>query len=198
METKTYLIVIMILLIAGEPIVQHLLKKKYRRQIDACFSAHQWEALEELLNKKIVRFLFSPFDLEYVRLNAGMAQGNRKRIDDQFDLLLRMRLNEQQKSIICLNGFNYYLTENDRKKTSRFYRLVNELKDEQIKRSVRISYDIFVEKGYRYLDEVLASYATCSAEEKYVHEYLLSEMYRNQGDEEQALHFEQLSKAHGR
>ena len=115
METKTYLIVIMILLIAGEPIVQHLLKKKYRRQIDACFSAHQWEALEELLNKKIVRFLFSPFDLEYVRLNAGMAQGNRKRIDDQFDLLLRMRLNERQKSIVCLNGFNYYLAENDRK-----------------------------------------------------------------------------------
>lgn len=136
-----------------------------------------------------------PFHLEYVKLNEAMIRNQKEQIEKQFKRLLK-QLTEKQKQIVYMNGFNYYLSENDEKKTKQFYRLVNTLKEEEIKQSTRISYDIFHEKGYKYLDEVLENYKQCDDEEKYVNEFLLSVMYKNKGDHEKAAYYEELSKQH--
>lgn len=195
METKV-LILIMFLLIVGEPIAQYFLKKYYQNKVFICFKTQDYEGLEKILNNKIVRFVFLPFNVEYCRLNEALLANNKKMINKQFDILLEMKLNEHQKEDVYLNGFNYYLSEEDNKKIQKFYKLSRSLKNEDLKKSISISYNIFVEKGYDYLDEILQTYEQCEEKEKYINEYLLSVMYRNKGDCEKAKHFETLAKTH--
>ena len=97
METKV-LVIIMVLLIVGEPIVQFVLKKYYQNKIFICFKKHNYEKLEKILNNRIVKFVFLPFNVEYCRLNeAALASNNKKMINKQFDILLEMKLNEHQR-----------------------------------------------------------------------------------------------------
>ena len=179
------LVAFMILLIVGQPVAQFLLKKRYQNKIYACFKYRDYEGLENILNNKTVKFTFTPFNIEYCRLK-------------QFDVLLDMKLNEHQKQDVCLNGFNYYLSVNDQKRTDKFYKLSKSLKNEEIKKNIDISYNILFEKGYTYLDDILQLYENCTEEEKYINEYLLSIMYKNKGDYERSKHFEELAKAHER
>ena len=195
METKV-LVIIMVLLIVGEPIVQFVLKKYYQNKIFICFKKHNYEELEKILNNRIVKFVFLPFNVEYCRLNEALASNNKKMINKQFDILLEMKLNEHQKEDVYLSGFNYYLSEENNKKIQKFYKLSRSLKNEDLKKSISISYNIFVEKGYNYLDEILQTYERCEEKEKYINEYLLSVMYQNKGDCEKAKLFEALAKAH--
>ena len=160
------------------------------------FANQAFDELDRLLDRTIVKFVFMPFHLEYVKLNEAMIRGRKEQIERQFKRLLKLKLTEKQKQIVYVNGFNYYLSENDGKKVKQFYRLVNTLKEEEIIQSTRISYDIFHEKGYTYLDEVLENYKHCADEEKYVNEFLLSVMYKNKGDHEKAAYYEELSKKH--
>ena len=107
-----------------------------------------------------------------------------------------MKLNEVQKQDVCLNGFNYYLSENNKKRVEIFYNLSKELKNKVVKNSICISYDILCKDGYKYLDEILEVYKNCSDEEKYINEFLLSIMYKNKGDLEKSSYFEQLANQH--
>lgn len=190
------LIIIMIFLIVGETAIQYLLKRYYRKKILACLSEEAFDGVDRILNKNIVKFIFTPFNLEYCKLNEAFLQKNKKKIDCQFDALLKMKLNEVQKQDVCLNGFNYYLSENNKKRVEIFYNLSKELKNEVVKNNICISYDILCKDGYKYLDEILEVYKNCSDEEKYINEFLLSIMYKNKGDLEKSSYFEQLANQH--
>ncbi len=192
------LVAFMILLIVGQPVAQFLLKKRYQNKIYACFKHRDYEGLENILNNKTVKFTFTPFNIEYCRLNGAIMRDDKKAVNRQFDVLLDMKLNEHQKQDVCLNGFNYYLSVNDQKRTDKFYKLSKSLKNEEIKKNIDISYNILFEKGYTYLDDILKLYENCAEEEKYINEYLLSIMYKNKGDHERSKHFEELAKAHER
>lgn len=190
------LVIFMVLLIVGQPVAQFLLKKSYQNKIYACFKSRDYERLEKILNRKIVKLVFLPFNIEYCRLNEAMMRNNKKMIDSQFDILLAMKLNERQKQDVYLNGFNYYLSTNDRKRIENFHKLSKTLKNEEIKKNIEMSYNILMEKGYKYLDEVLRIYEHCADEAKYINEYLLSVMYTNKGDHNKAKYYEDLAKKH--
>lgn len=195
MNTKI-LIMIMFFIIIGEMIAQHLLKQHYQNIIFENLRKKDFDKVEELLNKKIIKFLFPPFNIEYCRLNEAFIKKDKSKIDEQFDILLKMRLNETQKQDLYLNGFNYYLSQNNKKRVEAFYKLAQELKNETVKNSMHISYDILCNNGYKYLDEVLKAYENCPIEEKYMNEILLSIMYKNKGDLEKANYYEKLAGEH--
>ena len=93
------LIIIMIFLIVGETAIQYLLKRYYRKKILACLSEEDFDGVDRILNKNIVKFIFTPFNLEYCKLNEAFLQKNKKKIDCQFDALLKMKLNEVQNKM---------------------------------------------------------------------------------------------------
>lgn len=194
---KTELLVIfMVLLIVGQPVVQYILKKSYQNKIYACFKSRDYERLDKILNSKILKWVFSPFNVEYCRLNEAILRDHKKMIDRQFDILLRMKLNDRQKQDVYLTGFNYYLSASDHKRMEKFYKLSMSLKNAEMKNNIALPYNTFYEKGYKYLDETLRSYENCAEEEKYINEYLLSVMYENKGDAVKAKYFKELADRH--
>ncbi|MBQ2232621.1 MAG: hypothetical protein II423_04295 [Erysipelotrichaceae bacterium] len=59
-----------------------------------------------------------------------------------------------------------------------------------------VTYNTYVEKGSAYLDEMLEQASKVSEENKMSFYALISDMYRNAGDEEKAKEYEDQVKAY--
>lgn len=196
MDNKIILIAVMVVLVIGEPLTRLLFKKYYLNKVSILFTKKDFKAIDALLDRKFVKFIFEPYNIEYLKLNEAMLSGSKKHINQQFEILSKMKLKEKQKEDVYLNAFNYYLSEEDDKNANKYYRLIKTLKNENLIKNVEISYDVFVNEGYKYIDDVLKEYSICPESEKFINEYLLSIMYKNKGDKQKFEYYDKLANEH--
>ena len=118
-------------------------------------------------------------------------------IDQIYDEILALDLNKQEKKDIALRGFRYYLDKGDAERTSLFHDKVNEIEtNESILKEVNGKYKVIVEKDDDYLQTLLDEMIEMEDIERYQNEYLVSIIYRRQGEEEKADRYLELSKQH--
>ncbi|MCR4633940.1 MAG: hypothetical protein K5648_07445, partial [Erysipelotrichaceae bacterium] len=86
-------------------------------------------------------------------------------------------------------GFYYYLGLEDKTKTRTYYDLLKGLKvkDEQM---IDVMYDTYIDKGYKYIEDVKALSEAGSEEQRMPYYALLADMYRNKGEEDTAKEYE--------
>ncbi|MDO4377891.1 MAG: hypothetical protein Q4C64_01910 [Erysipelotrichia bacterium] len=195
MTKEKILILIIVVMTLISIIVPNILRKKYQDRFINLFQQKKFDELETLLAKKTVKYLFMPFNIEYMRLNIAFMKGDEDAINKQFSLFAKMPMNKKQKEDIYIKAFNYYVTMEDIERAKKAYELVQSLKDEKIKKSADITYDIFCEKGYKYLDELEKGMESCPADLKSYNAYLVSLMYANKGDQKKAEKYKEMAKS---
>lgn len=176
-------------------VAPNIIKKKYQDKFVELFQNKKFDELEELLNKKIVKYTFMPFNIEYLRLNIAFVKDDEKAINNQFEVFSKMPMNTKQKEDVYIKYFNYYVMIEDMERAKKAYELVQSLKNDNIKKNADITYDIFCEKGYKYLDEIKESADNATGEMKGYNSYLVSLMYDNKGDKENAEKYKEIAKS---
>ncbi|MEG0330092.1 MAG: hypothetical protein RR537_06690 [Longicatena sp.] len=104
------------------------------------------------LDSFLCKYFYPPFNREYMRLNAFVMQGLKKKVEEQFDLLLTMRMNKKQEIDVVVKAFYYYIDEENKTKTSELLTRMKNMNDESISNECQIVYDIFIEKETKYID----------------------------------------------
>lgn len=195
MEKNWPLVALVIIFAIISIVAPNIIKKKYQDKFVELFQKKKFDELEELLNKKIVKYTFMPFNIEYLRLNIAFVKDDEKAINNQFEVFSKMPMNTKQKEDVYVKYFNYYVMIEDMERAKKAYELVQGLKNENIKKNADITYDIFCEKGYKYLDEIKESADNATGEMKGYNSYLVSLMYENKGDKENAEKYKEIAKS---
>lgn len=167
-------------------------KEKLLKELNNLLSNEKFDEFDQLIDSKDVMKHFPPYNISYMKLNKAMIQNNPSAINKAFGSF-KFKMNDIQKETVYKRGFYYYLGIEDKRRTDYFY---NRLKDMNIKDkiSLDIMYDTYIEKGYRYLDEVLANISNLSKEAQAPYIAIIADMYRNKGDKKNADEYEKKAE----
>lgn len=128
-------------------ILNKLLKSMKEQDFDTYF-----KTLDTLLCK----YLFPPFNREYMRLNAFFMLGDMTKIKDQFDLIFRMRINKKQEADVAMKAFYFYVDENEKRKAKEMMGRIEKCSGKEVADQCAITYDIFLDRKADYIDQMEA------------------------------------------
>ena len=190
MNTKVMIAIIVVIFAADIlwQLYQNWKRDELLKRLDTYLGNKDYASFDELIDSKEVRRYFPAFNTAFMKLNEAMYKEDMKQIETAFDSF-KMPMNKAQKEALYKKGFYYYLSIEDKEKTAYYYELLKELgvKDQQ---SLDMMYDTYILKGYRYLDQITEHIKDFSEEKQMPFFALLSDMYRNKGDNKKADEYE--------
>ena len=190
MKSKIMIAAIVVIFIAD--VLWNLYQNKKRndllKKLDGFLANRDYASFDELVESKEARRYFPLFNINFMKLNEAMFKEDMEEIDKAFSSF-DVPMNKAQKEALYRKGFYYYLGIEDKEKTTEYYDLLRQLGVKDLK-TLDMMYDIYIEKGYRYLDEVNETIKDLSEEKQMPFYALLSDMYRNKGDNEKADEYE--------
>ena len=187
------LIAIVIIIFVGDILFQAYQNKKRNdlfQKLSKLLIDKDYKTFDELIEAPETRKLFPTFYTAFLKLNEALLQNDAKKIDKAFDSFA-MNMNKAQKEALYKKGFYYYLSIEDKTKTDRYYEQLKQLNvnDQHI---LDVTYDTYIKKGYAYLEETLQQIKDLDDRQKMPYYALLSDMYKNKGEEDKAKEYEKL------
>lgn len=143
-----------------------------------------------------VKILFDKYSIDYLKLNAYVIHGDEKKIDQQFTRMFKLKLTEKRNEDLTMKAFNYYVGIENKQKAKECLDRINALKNKQMQAESERVYNIFMDKGYKYLEEMESGLKDFPESKRGVNEYLVSVMYENKGDKQKASEYKKLSEKH--
>ena len=130
----------------------------------------------------------------YKNLVSYLQQGKIKEFNQKIDSR-SVKLLFPKSSLLDLK-FNAAIVEQDKKNSKKYLDLINELPNDRMKAEANRVYNIYILKNDKYLKELLEELENMEDRQKGVNEYLISIIYKNKHDLENAKKYEELSKKH--
>ncbi len=193
---KYTIIAIVVVIAIAIAVSLAVIKKNISHKIVLAVESGNHELFNAILEKKITKFLFPAAYLDSLRLNEAMMRNDVNEIDRLLDKLNKIKLSEKDKEKIYSQAYNYYLSVKSYKKCAIWHDKIKELKNDRLIAEIDKSYNIYVEKGYKYLDEMLEELDNMEPANRGVNEFLISLMYKNKKDNVNAAKYEKLSREH--
>ena len=191
-------IVIMIIVIAIYFGFQYYQKKKkddvYKRMA-SLLDKGDFDEFDRLASSKEVARMFPPFNIFFIKLNAAMMKGSHNAVDKALKDFDQLRMSKPQKQALYEKTFYYYLGQQDEKGAKKYLDLLTELDVNNID-VISCFYDTYLQEGSRYLDRMLEILEDTPLEQKPAYEALISDIYKNRKDKENAVKYEELAKKH--
>lgn len=192
MDPKILIAIVAVIFIAdmGLQFYQNKKRNSLFEQLSSFLAKKDYASFDKLIDSSETKKLFPVYNIAFLKLNEAMLKEDKKAIDQAFDSF-DMRMNNAQKEALYKKGFYYYLGLEDRTKTRTYYDLLKELKvkDEKM---LDVMYDTYIDKGYKFLEDVKTLADQMKDEQKMPYYALLADMYRNKGDEDEAKKYEKL------
>ena len=176
-------------------IIAVLKKKQYGKILDA-IRMKDHRRFGELCNDELTKFLFPEMRIDALRLDEAMIRNDRAEISYVLARLLKADLSEKDKDRIFSRAYNYYLSVHDERKCREWLERIEKLKNQSLIRECRRTYNVYIEKGDRYLNEMLEELKNIEPEKAGANEYLISLMYANRSDRKNEKKYRQLAETH--
>lgn len=148
---------IIIIAIAAALLIAPLIARKllYSRLI-RYLGQQDYESFNALLDGLMCTFLFRPFNREFLRLNAVIAENDDEKVMNQLKLMFsKLKMNDVQKNAVSEKGFYFYM---DLKEYDRAAEMLNSIKhskeDSPSLHNMQMLYDILAEHKSSYINEI--------------------------------------------
>ena len=142
-----------------------------------------YAAFDELIQKRHVNFLISKFDIMYLKINRAMISLDTDSVQRMLSAFNDDKMTDRQKESLYSLAFNYFISVNDKQNAKRSYDKFIDLPNIRNRDNYRIIYDIYVEDGYRYLNDILAQIDKCDDSEKEHLSLLIEKMQENKANQ---------------
>jgi hypothetical protein len=196
MDPKIMMVIVAVIFAAdmGWQMFQNKKRNELFDRLSGFLAEKEYEAFDELIDSPECKKLFPAFNIAFLKLNEAMLKEDKDAVDQAFGQF-NVRMNNAQKEALYKKGFYYYLGLEDKTKTRTYYDLLKGLKvkDEQM---IDVMYDTYIDKGYKYIEDVKALSEAGSEEQRMPYYALLADMYHNAGDEEKASEYEKIVTDH--
>lgn len=160
-----------------------------------CLETGDSENFEKLVNAKSTKRFIHPFNLYFLKLNAAIMKGNKTEIKLAFKDFDNLRINNAQKKMVYEKGFYYYLSQQNKRETKKYYDLLIDLgsSDNEV---LSCFYDTYLMQGAKHLDKMIKRLEQTPDEEKPAYEALIADMYKNLNDKKNSDKYEALAAKH--
>lgn len=129
------------------------------------------------------RLLLSPYARGLLVFKARTAQGDRARMAEQFNLLMKLKLSDYARASLLSEGFTAFACVHDRKRCARIIRGMEEahVSEESI-RAYRQYYDIVLDHKTTELARIEGMLPSLTGRRRGYAEYLLAAMHATRKD----------------
>ncbi len=158
-----------------------LLKNHVQKSLIDMIKRKQFDKFDRNSQKILVKFLFPPYNLEYLRLNRYLISDDKEKIDQQFELLLRSAKQSQKKDIF-LKAFEYYAFDGDEVKAKKYYNELIKINKKNISKYITLLYDVFILKKHNHIEELERDFNNLNSNQKKFVAQLLVAQYQNKKD----------------
>jgi hypothetical protein len=111
------------------------------------------EALE-LLDKPSSKWLYPPFNREYMKLNAYLVKDDVEGASRQFDVLLTMRSSKNQRSEVVVKAYRFYMEHERYKDAKPLLDEIEKTADKGVAEESRLMWEIFAENDSSHIAEM--------------------------------------------
>lgn len=181
-----YIAIAVVAIVILTEVLHRVLSSHYSNKLMKQLLSGDFDGMFITLENKFVQYLIPPFNRDYLKLNAYIAQSDKKKADDMFKSFETKYLNAAQKEAVNTKGFFYYLSLEEKGSTRKYHDILMEtLSDESQKRDIDRLFNTYIIKGKKYLKETLDEIESAPIEAKGQLEALVAKMYENDGNEEE-------------
>ena len=175
-------------------------KRTTFKRLQQLMAAKQWDEFDRLLDAKLTSMLYPRYNRDYLRL-VKVNPADAKATSEMFDLLLGLNLPKMQRVDLVIKAFNYYVGQEDRKKSKE---LLHEIKGfeggqaEAVAHECQLMYDTMILKRHNDIPELERMLEDVGDDpvKRCRLEYLLALQYQNKGDEAKFQEFLEKSGQH--
>ena len=137
------------------------------------------EALD-LLDKPSSKWLYPPFNREYMKLNAYLVKGDVEGTSRQFDVLLTMRSSKNQRSEVVVKAYRFYMEHERYKDAKPLLEEIEKTAEKPVAEESRLMWEIFAENDTSHIGEMESQYAKAKgARERMRLALLIATQYEN-------------------
>lgn len=123
-----YIFIVIIILSVSLNIIKRLVRSYRLQQLLIALQEKDIVSFQKLVNSKINLILFPRYNLEYIKLNGYLLEENSNMIEEQFKILNRYALSEEQKEDLLLKKLTYYTTIKSEKAIETL-KIISDLED---------------------------------------------------------------------
>lgn len=198
-QTSIALIVFLVVFIGSIVFDSYMRKKRnaYADHIVKLVASGKFDEFDKEINSDEAKKNIPPANIDILKFNVALICNKQDEVIKIFDSFNNKRLSNDAKLTIYSRALGYFISINDIERCKVCYEKIMALpKNEQTKASVQRVYDIMVEKKTNYLNELLKEVESLEDSQKYLDEFLISEIYTNLNDVENANKYAELAKDH--
>lgn len=172
-----------------------LLRNSRQKQFMYLLQNGKFDELYKKIDSFYTKLIFPEYNRDYVRLNALIMQDRKKDIDLTFEKLILMAKDKKAKIDILNKAFEYYVYEEDKRHCEKIMEEIKKFEDDQWIKLSKMKYDILILKKSNHIEELEKDFDDQPVVQKINNAYLLSEQYRNLGNEEKFKYYLDISKS---
>ncbi len=189
MEQFGFLFVgIVVVLFALSIVLPRFFRKRYLDRLSTCLIQRNYDAFDEWIERKQMKWIFAPFNIDFMKLNRALAANDTELIQAAFDRFSHCHLSPKQEETVYYHGFYYYVSVRDQAQARRYGKLYADLKgaDPFVKEEMQKYYDVFINHSWDYIDEYEEMLKKAKETERLKISMFLAKMYENKGDRKKA------------
>ncbi len=178
-------IVVVLVLVISLPLGRRMVVNS----VENSLLQENFDKFDKQIKRWYIKIFIQPFNVDFLKLNRAILSEDKEMTDEMFEHFDHVNLNEDQKEQVYYRGFQYYVTEGNRKMSDKYYDLIKDLSNEDLINYVDRLYDVYVRKGWKYLDEMIDEVQEddgLTKDEQLEHYSMISTMYDNKGDKKNA------------
>lgn len=177
-------------------VVAKVIREIKLNQMLDLLNAKKYDEFDKLVESKLVKVVFDPFNIDYIKLNSYMLRNDENLIDKGFKRFDEVRLNKRQKDDVEMKAFSYYLSKGNNLKATEYYNRINDSQTNKMKKEVDRLYSIYIKKESRYLEELLREVEQIDEKYRSADELLIAAIYSNLGDKKKEKEYRDLAESH--
>lgn len=173
---RVLIIILIVVLIIY--LVLIFLKRMFQKRLYQFLEERDFNSFDKTVNSILIKWMFLPYNLEYLKLNRYLLEDDKEKVDSQFDVLLRTA-KKSQKQDIFLKAFEYYSFERNKTKAKRYYNELKTINDGNLSKYVDLLYDVLVLNKTNHIEELEKDFDSLEVEQKQFYAQLLWKQYKS-------------------
>lgn len=150
-EMNVAIIVILTIIMMVTPVI---LKKTTWNKLLYAMNNDDFDTFFKTLDGVVCKYIYAPFNREFMRLSAYLAMGDDDKVENQIDVLLKMRMNNEQRASVVSRGFYHYLQTENVKKAKSMLDFGKDVLDPKAYLNLEIQYSVLLKKESKHIEDV--------------------------------------------
>lgn len=171
-------------------------KRVASRKINQLLLTKQFDLFDQKINAMSSKILFSKVTLLNYQLTKAFLNNEKKKINELFETLNNISQPLKKRKNLYMQAFNYYVSSEDKPRSKAYLEKIESLKDPQFSLEANITYDVYINKGDKYLDTLLKKISENDEIYNGIDEFLISKIYENKHDKTKAEYYLAQAKEH--